>query len=386
MIKAILLDMDNTLIQNPDTAFAYAFLALLDRFGKQHFDIAEFATIYRRALWKRPAQPDLTIWQALTQGIANQTAHDTDTISDGLHTFYQDQYPELESCITPQPGAWQFIQNLQDSDYRLVIATNPLYAASGTYQRLAWGQLPQDGYDFVTHAENVHFTKPQPAYFAEVLARIGLEPDEVVIFGDSEKNDIAPGQTLRTHTAFFDQTDPEASFQKFLHQLESLEVTESIRERLHPAMIEPQYRGNIAAMFGLIQDIQPHYWYQHPDPDEWSPIQILCHLSQSEINVQRARLERILNEDNPFLAQPKPPPRPDQFNCLLQDGLQVAHQWAADRAETLNMLDTLSPEQWRRPANHSIFGPTTLLEMAQFTAQHDRLHLEQLCQTIGNCA
>ena len=56
------------------------------------------------------------------------------------------------------------------------------------------------------------------------------------------------------------------------------------------------------------------------------------------------------------------------------------------RERTIALLAGLRPDQWNRPARHSIFGLTNLLEMAHFTAQHDRLHITQLCQTLGKCA
>jgi hypothetical protein len=63
----------------------------------------------------------------------------------------------------------------------------------------------------------------------------------------------------------------------------------------------------------------------------------------------------------------------------------VAREFEEARRETLQLVATFTDVDWQRPARHSIFGLTTLLEMAYFTAQHDRLHLNQLCQTIGRC-
>jgi hypothetical protein len=63
----------------------------------------------------------------------------------------------------------------------------------------------------------------------------------------------------------------------------------------------------------------------------------------------------------------------------------VALEFADERERTLAFLAALPPQAWERPARHYIFGPTTLLEMANFVSQHDRMHIAQLCQTIGKC-
>jgi hypothetical protein len=45
--------------------------------------------------------------------------------------------------------------------------------------------------------------------------------------------------------------------------------------------------------------------------------------------------------------------------------------------ETLGILASLNPDDWERPAQHAIFGPTDFLEIASFIAEHDRLHIRQ---------
>jgi hypothetical protein len=108
------------------------------------------------------------------------------------------------------------------------------------------------------------------------------------------------------------------------------------------------------------------------------------HLRVSERDVQRPRLMRIAYENNPFLPPPPEPFRPNSVQ-LTETADAIAADFWRERAQTLAFLEQLPPEAWSRPARHAIFGPTTLLEMAHFTARHDRLHLNQLCQTVGKC-
>jgi hypothetical protein len=112
---------------------------------------------------------------------------------------------------------------------------------------------------------------------------------------------------------------------------------------------------------------------------------VVCHLAESEWKVQRPRLERIRAEDNPFIAAPKSPPGPREAGACEEDGRAAAINFVHERLKTIAFLSELKADEWKRPARHSIFGPTTLLEMAHFTAQHDRLHINQLCQTLGHC-
>ncbi|MEO8611972.1 MAG: HAD-IA family hydrolase [Chloroflexota bacterium] len=393
MIKGVFLDLDNTLLVNPDSVFAPGYLRLADPFFAEKWNYPGLSSVIlqtiRAMIGKRDMQQ--TNSDVAIDIIAQATEKTGDAIRAGFDAFYASIYPKLRDCTQPIPFAVKLVKTLQDLKLTVVIATNPLYPAEAIRQRLAWAGLSDDlsAYALVTHAENMHFAKPDPAFYAEALARVGLEPDEVFMVGDNPRNDIEPAQTIGMHTyTVTDAADSEfsGSLEHFLEQAESPDWFDMLPPPpLQAAMIEPEMRGNIGALFGVIASAQPHFWRQHPDPQEWSPIQIVCHLVESEIKVQRPRLERIFAENNPFLPITKPPLSARDAIPCADEGYPVAVHFMTERMITLNWLKQLVPGDWLRPARHSTFGLTTLLEMAQFTAQHDRLHINQLCQTLGQC-
>jgi HAD superfamily hydrolase (TIGR01509 family) len=383
MIKAILLDLDNTLIVNPDDTFAKAYLGVAEPFFSQHLGIAT------------PRELLLGIVQTLSQPrsgeisniqhIYNQFQHYTHAplahIQATLEAFFQEIYPQLATLVAPIPYAHECLTALQDDGYAVVIATNPLYMKTAIIQRMVWGQLPLENYALVTHAENMHFAKPDPAYYAEIVARVGIEPDEALIIGDNPINDIQAAQAVGLNT--FHVTDTR-SRQPLFHQLQNPAFLPSFTPPpLAPQMVLHELRGNIGALNGLLEGVTHDMWHLRPDPNEWSILQIICHLCISETTTQRARLQNILSQDNPFVIDPQAP-GPNMPIC--HDDLQaVTQNFIHERQATIALLRALSEADWQRPARHSIFGLTTLLEMAHFTAQHDRIHINQLCQTIGRC-
>jgi hypothetical protein len=267
-----------------------------------------------------------------------------------------------------------------------VLLTNPQDTPIQAQGRLEHVPEVADMKPFTTHRENSHFERQNPAFFAEVLARVGIEPNEAIIISPS-KSDIVAGQQLGVNG--FHLSDGTAPFTRYygtwadfvgcIAQDNWADCYEPIP--LAPHMIAPQLIGNLGALNGLLQNIKSEFWHQHPDPQEWSAYQIMCHLLESEETVQRPRLEKILSQDNPFLSENINPPTPQ---CNL-DETALADVFYATRKQTLVWLNTLPREVWGRVARHSIFGPTTFLEMAHFTAQHDRLHIKQLCQTLQKC-
>lgn len=392
MIKGVLLDLDNTLLANPDHVFAAEFLALVENFFIQNLALKGVAAVLLKAMRALRHQRDaqLTNNAFILDFISAETGDDTRSLQNTFAAFYNECYPALKQHTAPIPYARELVEYLKAQDYAIVIATNPIYPAAAVRQRLAWACLPDDFtfYALVTHSENMHFVKPDPAYYAEILARVSIEPDEALMVGDGLKNDITPAAITGIptfHIASMSNQAHNGSLSDFYARVKNLRwLQNDFPRQPTPDMVRPQLRGNVGALWGILADIKPHFWTQHPDPNQWSPLQIVCHLLESEQQVQLPRLKRILEENNPFLAAPQAPPGP-QSAPHVGDGERAARKFADARAQTIAFLETLTPTDWLRPARHSIFGPTNLLEMALFTAQHDRLHLTQLCQTVGNC-
>ncbi len=395
MIKAVLLDLDDTLLRCSDRVFVPEYLSRVDAFFEARWGYPQMSAILRQFI--RAAASPRTAYQTNTNLaeslIASQTGQSMDAIRAAFVEFYATSYPQLANCVEQVAIAPDLVNRLREQGYALVIATNPLYPQDAIRQRLTWAGISDNPADYalITHSDNMHFTKPDPAYYAEIVARVGVEPDEAIMVGDSLTNDMQAARALGLGTYFITETSSEnwnqaGTLEDFFHLTGQDNWAEQFPPQPpHPTSIEPQFRGNIGTLFGMLADVRPHHWHQRPDANEWSIMEIVCHLLTSETTVQRPRLERILSEDNPFISAPKPPPGPGLMPPCGPDGWRVAEQFAEAREITMRWLAGIEPQDWQRPARHSIFGPTTLLEMAYFTAQHDRLHLNQLCQTLGRC-
>ena len=386
MIKAVLLDLDNTLLHNPDREWVAAFRQQWDGHFDNHYGIENAASALRNAIGCLNSEPPAYHTNAATilDALTVEMPLTREEISTAIDSFYEESYRSLQSITSPFAIAAELVQTLLAQNLLVAIATNPFFPESATYERIAWAGLGEfiTEFAFITHSENMHFAKPSPAYFAETVARVGVEPDETLLIGDSKRNDIDPARAIGIHTWQVHDSDGLHPIHKRV--LEPSWEQDVLPQPLRPSVLLPQFIGNLAALYGLLAEVKPHQWLQRPDPDEWSIMQILCHLWLSEERVHRARLQTILRHDDPFIAAP-PPPGPDIPPCH-EDGYEVLYCFQQEREKTIDLLSSLKPLQWGRPARHSIFGLTDLLEMAHFTAQHDRLHITQLCQTLGKCA
>ena len=318
MIKAVLLDLDNTLLDNPQDVFVRQYLKAVDSYFEEKWQ----QTVSDSLLRSVKAMMDVrdmrhTNTDIVLKLISKELGRPEQEISALFDEFYQTIYPSLRRFTHPFNWAVDLINQLHEQQLAVVIATNPVYPTEAIRQRLAWAGLPDtlDYYDLVTHADNMHFAKPDPAYYAEILAHIKVESDEALMVGDSFDSDIVPAATVGLHTYHVKTSgmgDGMGTLQDFYTLICSDHWTDSFLARpLSAGMIEPEMRGNLGALFGMLSEVKQYYWHQHPDPNEWSIMQIICHLLESEQTVQRPRLQRILDEDNPFIVAPRNPPGPE---------------------------------------------------------------------------
>lgn len=385
MIKAIVLDLEDTLLHGAGVPFAEIIEQSTKLVSRSNGDIAELETAFIVATNQLAMERDMITCNAdvLVGNIAKNLRITFNDAEDRLDEFFTllggttRKHMLADACAVPLMNA------LLQQNLSVAIAIKPVYPETLVLEWLDWAGLSAIFTElaFVAHNKNLHFVNPDPAYYAELVARIGVEPDETIVIGHGRSNVLAAAESAGLHTWEICESSPLAAFFEHIHST-------SWRDEYSPRpvvaeTIEPQFRGNVGALYGLLAEAKAHQWLQKPDPDEWSILQILCHLADAEVTVHQHRLKRILSEDRPFLGSPSPP-GPDLPPCH-DDGYIVLHQFREERLNTVRLLAGLQQEHWQRSARHSIFGLTSLREMAYFTAQHDRLHITQLCQTLGKC-
>lgn len=111
-----------------------------------------------------------------------------------------------------------------------------------------------------------------------------------------------------------------------------------------------------------------------PAPGEWSALECLQHLVDTERQVFPARVEHLLaGEDFPAFDPDAAGSTPD----VQHDAVALAQEFAAMRAESLALWDKLAESDLDRTARHSELGVVTLRELLNEWAGHDLMHTVQ---------
>ena len=113
----------------------------------------------------------------------------------------------------------------------------------------------------------------------------------------------------------------------------------------------------------------------------WSPRQILIHLVDTEY-AYGFRFRYIMAEKEPVITPFDQEAWVDTFTYGIQDGTQLIRAFTPIRRVNLELLQTVDPKLFDKPAHHPEYGTVTVGQMILHLAAHDLNHLQQIRDRI----
>jgi FMN phosphatase YigB (HAD superfamily) len=394
MIKALLFDLDDTLLGNDMNTFIPAYMQALTQRLPPGVDAMRFfgEMLNGTRQMLASADPTRTMRDVFWAHFIPALGGEADGWRQFFEEFYRAGFADLHSLTTPRPEARATLAWAISAGYRVVVATSPLFPLSAIRERMRWANLGDLPIEYVTHFENSHFAKPHPEYFAEVLARLGLRPNEALMIGNDWADDIVPSARLGLPHYWIAPAGSQPPAQTsaipprpvgtgdlndFLRWAQT-ELADYEPPASPPGALPYRLAGNLAYAFGVLTNLSSDIWAYTPDETEWSLTEIACHLRDVEIDVHQPRLQAILTSENPFIAGLDADVWAAERNYRAQSGPEAWRAFVAARQQTMALLAEQPETAWARAARHSLLGPTTLAEIVGWLLDHDRLHLEQL--------
>jgi FMN phosphatase YigB (HAD superfamily) len=196
-MTVLLLDLDNTLLENPVEQFVPAYLKLFASYISPIVD----PTIFSKTLMASTDQMiandnfQITLQSAFEKSFYKIFSDKHIELSKAMDDFYYTQYPTLKRFTHPRDEAIDLVNKWSSRNSKIVVATNPLFPDFVQFQRLEWANISISDYpqiSFVTSYEKMHFAKPNPAYYMEILALLGWPQEPVCMIGDTYTDDIQP--------------------------------------------------------------------------------------------------------------------------------------------------------------------------------------------------
>ena len=401
MDLTLLLDLDNTLLDSSMDTFLPAYFQALSGFLRDKVEPETMLPVLLSGTRKMMANadPTHTLQEVFASEFFPKVGMAREELQPLFDQFYEEEFPTLRYLTNPRPEAIEMIDWALEQGIRLAIATNPLFPLAAIHHRMRWAGLPPEEIPFlvVSAYETFHFAKPNPAYFAEVLGRIGWPEGPVVMVGDDIERDLPGSFALGLPTYWINASETKApagidlagrgSIADLRPWLESTDLS-----RLEPAFSTPEsliavLLSTPAVISGLLNPLlepgQPGgpVLKRRPLINEWSLTEILCHLRDTELEINLPRMRMLLELEEPFI------PALDTDSWAVtrayqnQDASQALDKFCSARIKTVKLLRGFG-EEWKRKARHAIFGPTDLQELVKFMAEHDKLHIRQIRSTV----
>ena len=192
-IKAILFDLDGTLLPMDQEEFVKAYLKLLTArmapYGYEPQKLVECIWTGTGAMVQNDGsvKNEERFWQVYqTMYSAQQMAEHKPVIDD----FYLSEFNQARSVCGFQPMARSILNRVQNAGWLAVLATNPIFPSRATENRIRWAGLAPEEFELYTTYENSSYCKPNPKYYQEILDKLGLKPEECVMVGNDVEEDM----------------------------------------------------------------------------------------------------------------------------------------------------------------------------------------------------
>lgn len=391
MTLTLLVDLDDTLLGTQMESFIRGYIGLLSEHMQPYVDPSKMVPSLMAATQQMVLnrRPDRTLEETFDRAFYPQLGIEKASVAGTLEQFYLDIYPRLQPLTFNVPGVEFLLEEARRRSWKVAIATNPLYPLQAILHRLSWAGVrwDQPPVEIVPSYETFHFAKPNPSYFAELLGRLSWPEGPVIMVGDAPREDMFGASQMGIPTFWINPDHLEMTedcrptgvgrLATFLSWLEDHPAETHEPDFNLPTALRAILRATPAFFDHLARTVDESTWRTRPSKNEWCLTEIVCHLRDVEVEVNLPRLRKMVDESNPFIAGQDTDIWAEERRYIEQDYIQALKAFTTARLEVLTELDYMDPQDWSRSARHSIFGPTTLHEIIQIMAGHDKLHIQQ---------
>jgi len=113
---------------------------------------------------------------------------------------------------------------------------------------------------------------------------------------------------------------------------------------------------------------------ERPDEESWSLTEQLWHLADLEREAWLVRIERLLAEDQPALADFDGDAIAKQRDYRAKDPYLALQRFRAARSASLARMRGMNALQWKRTGTLEGVGPITIADLPRRMSEHDEAH------------
>ncbi len=194
MYKALLFDLDGTLLPMDLDVFTKAYFhGVTRKFAHLRPDKLIGDILHGTASMVKSCDRNSTNREVFWADFAARVGSPAGVLEPMFDEFYDREFASLRQVTLANPLARPLMENLFRKGFRVVIATNPIFPERAIRERLRWLEIDGLPYDLVTTYETMHFCKPNPDYYTEVLELLEIAPGDCLMIGNDVEDDLIAG-------------------------------------------------------------------------------------------------------------------------------------------------------------------------------------------------
>ena len=190
-LTTVLFDLDGTLLPMDQEKFIRGYFgALIRKFAPLGYDPERMQRALMagiEAMIKNDGRitNEEVFWNTFAEAFPN-------ALADKVHfeAFYRNEFQGVKNCCGFNAQSASAVQEIKEMGLRVILATNPLFPAVATQSRIRWAGLEPEDFKWVTTYENSSFCKPNPAYYEQILAHLGVSAQECLMVGNDLEEDM----------------------------------------------------------------------------------------------------------------------------------------------------------------------------------------------------
>ncbi len=192
MLKAVLFDLDGTLLPMDQDVFVNGYFRFLcQKMAPYGYEPEKLI----RAIWGGTAAmvkndgscPNEEAFWRFFLGLYGEEAKAHVPL---FEEFYAVDFQKARVFCGFNAEAKETVDLVKSLGLRSVLATNPLFPSYATESRIRWAGLEPSDFELYTTYEDSTTCKPNPAYYEEVLSRCALLPEECIMVGNDTDEDM----------------------------------------------------------------------------------------------------------------------------------------------------------------------------------------------------
>ena len=195
-ITTVLFDLDGTLLPMDQDVFVKTYFGLLAKalaphgYDPQQLIQAVWAGTKAMQVNDGSKSNEQAFWDTFCALLGEERRADEPL----FRSFYENQFNQVRTVCGFDPRAAQVVARLKEKGLKVALATNPLFPAIATENRMAWAGLKPEDFQLYTVYENSCRCKPNPDYYRDVVSALGVDPAECLMVG----NDVGEDMVART--------------------------------------------------------------------------------------------------------------------------------------------------------------------------------------------